>query len=137
MDTNGARYVPGTGHYESWFQRANDPGGRRAFWIRYTIFAPRGRPADAVGELWAIAFDREATQIVAVKQVHPIRACTFARDRLDVAIGEARLDDGALRGAASSHGHTIAWDLRYAGGQPPRRCALGEIDGSLAVPRGP
>ena len=57
---NAARYETGTaaGHYESWFQRANDPSGRRAFWIRYTIFAPRGRPADAVGELWAIAFQR-------------------------------------------------------------------------------
>jgi len=118
---NGARYQPGmaTGHYESWFQRANDASGRRAFWIRYTIFAPRGRPGDAVGELWAIAFDRESSRIVAVKQVQPISACTFARDRLDVAIGAARLDDGALRGSASSHGHTIAWDLRYAGGQPP------------------
>lgn len=118
---NGARYEPGaaTGHYESWFQRANDPSGRRAFWIRYTIFAPRGRPDDAVGELWAIAFDREGARIVAVKQVHPIRACTFARDRLDVAIGEARLDDGALRGAATASGHTIEWDLRYGGGQPP------------------
>src|SRR5512140_26657 len=118
---NGARYQPGmtTGHYESWFQRANDASGRRAFWIRYTIFAPRGRPGDAVGELWAIAFDREGSRIVAVKQVQPISACTFARDRLDVAVGEARLDDGALRGSASSHGHTIAWDLRYAGGQPP------------------
>lgn len=118
---NGARYQPGmtTGHYESWFQRANDASGRRAFWIRYTIFAPRGRPGDAVGELWAIAFDREGSRIVAVKQVQPISACTFARDRLDVAIGAARLDDGALRGSATSHGHTIAWDLRYAGGQPP------------------
>lgn len=118
---NGSRYQPGTadGHYESWFQRANDPTGRHAFWIRYTIFAPRGRPADAVGELWAIAFDRTAARITAVKQVHPIAACSFARDRLDVAIGEARLDDGALRGAASAHGRTIAWDLRYGGGQPP------------------
>jgi len=118
---NGARYEPDatTGHYESWFQRANDPGGRRAFWIRYTIFAPRGRPADAVGELWAIAFDRETSRIVATKQVHPISRCTFARDRLDVAIDTARLDDGALRGAAASHGHAIAWDLRFTGGQPP------------------
>src|SRR5262249_42992585 len=99
---NAARYQPGTatGHYESWFQRANDPTGARAFWIRYTIFAPRGRPGDAVGELWAIAFDRAAARITAVKQVHPIAACAFARDRLDVAIGDARLDDGALRGAA-------------------------------------
>jgi hypothetical protein len=121
---NGARYAPGmtTGHYESWFLRANDASGRRAFWIRYTIFAPRGRPDDAVGELWAIAFDREGArgaQIVAVKEVHPIRSCSFARDRLDVAIGAARLDDGALHGAATSNGHTLAWDLRYTGGQPP------------------
>jgi len=118
---NGTRYQPGEtgGHYESWFQRANDPTGRHAFWIRYTIFAPRGRPDDAVGELWAIAFDREGSQIVAVKQVHPISACSFARERLDVAIGTARLDDGALRGAAASFGRTIEWDLRYTGGQPP------------------
>lgn len=116
---NGARYVPGTGHYESWFQRANDPSGRYAFWIRYTIFSPRDRPGDAVGELWAIAFDRTGPRIVAVKQVHPMAACSFARDRLDVAIGEARLDDGALRGAAASGGHAIEWDLRFTGGQPP------------------
>lgn len=118
---NGARYKPGmtTGHYESWFQRANDPGGRRAFWIRYTIFSPRRRPEDAVGELWAIAFDREAARIVAVKQVHPIGSCAFARDRLEVAIGAAQLDDGGLRGAARANGHTIEWELGYTGGQPP------------------
>jgi hypothetical protein len=118
---NAARYEPGmtAGHYESWFQRANDPSGRRAFWIRYTIFAPRDRPADAVGELWAIAFSRAEPHTVAVKQVHPVADCRFARDRLDVAIGDARLDDGALRGAAAAGGHTIGWDLRYTGGQPP------------------
>jgi len=120
---NAARYAPGTtaGHYESWFQRANDPSGGRAFWIRYTIFAPRDRPADAVGELWAIAFERgeSGPRIVAVKQVHPVAACRFARDRLEVAIGDARLDDGALRGTAAAGGHTIGWDLRYTGGQPP------------------
>ena len=118
---NAVRYAPdrATGHYESWFQRANDPTGQRAFWIRYTIFAPRGRPNAAVGELWAIAFDRGAGGIVAVKQVHPIAECAFSRDRLEVAIGAARLDDGALTGAAAARGRTIAWDLRYHGGQPP------------------
>ena len=118
---NGARYRAddGGGHYESWFQRGNDAAGRRAFWIRYTIFAPRGRPADAVGELWAIAFDRQARRIVAVKEVRPIGACTFAPDRLDVRIGAARLDDGALVGAAAAGGHAIAWDLRYGGGRAP------------------
>jgi len=133
---NAARYQPGSadGHYESWFQRGNDPAGSRAFWIRYTIFSPRGRPGDAVGELWAIAFDRSAARITAVKQVHPIAACAFARDRLDVAIGDARLDDGALRGTAASAGHTLAWDLRYAGGQPPL-LLLPERLYAAAIPR--
>jgi hypothetical protein len=133
---NGARYQTGMaqGHYESWFQRANDAEGRRAFWIRYTIFAPRERPGDAVGELWAIAFDRIGPRIVAVKQVHPITACTFARERLEVAIGEARLDDGALRGSASANGHTLAWDLRYAGGQAPL-LLLPERLYAAAIPR--
>lgn len=114
---NGARYRPEAdgGHYESWFVRANDATGRRAFWIRYTIFAPRGA-VPAVGELWAIAFDREAKSIVAVKSERPIAACTFARDRLAVAIGDARLDDGAAVGGAAANGHAIAWDLRIASG---------------------
>lgn len=118
---NGARYRADDrgGHYESWFQRANDAAGRRAFWIRYTIFAPRGRAADAVGELWAIAFDRETRRIVAVKEVRPIGACAFAPHRLDVRIGEARLDGEALRGGAASGGHAIGWDLRYGGGGEP------------------
>jgi hypothetical protein len=117
-DWNGARYKPGSigGHYESWFQRANDASGRRAFWIRYTVFAPKGRPDVAVGELWAIAFDRETKRIVAVKEVVPIAACKLAGDRLDVRIGEATLDATSLRGTASAHGHTITWDLRYGGG---------------------
>lgn len=118
---NGVRHRTGStgGHYESWFQRGNDASGRRAFWIRYTIFSPRGRPADAVGELWAISFDRQRDHIVAVKEVKPLRDCRFATDRLAVQIGEATLDDGALRGAADSGGHRLAWDLRYHGGQEP------------------
>ena len=57
----GARYRQGQsrGHYESWFLRANHPTRNVAFWIRYTIFAPHGRPQDAIGELWAIYFDGE------------------------------------------------------------------------------
>ena len=116
---NGARYEPGTGHYESWFQRANDATGRRAFWIRYTIFSPERHPGDAVGELWAIAFDRQTHAIVAVKDVVPIAECRFARDKLDVKIGTATLAQGALRGEAASNGHAIAWDLTFTGDQPP------------------
>lgn len=118
---NGARYRAGTpsGHYESWFLRANDAAGTRAFWIRYTIFSPRGAPDAAVGELWAIWFDRAAKRIVAVKREVPVAACRFAPDRLSVAIDGAVLEDGRLSGQAAAGGHAIEWALRYEGGGEP------------------
>lgn len=88
----------------------------RAFWIRYTVFSPRGHPEDAVGQLWAVYFDGTGGRHVAVKQPVPIAGCLFSREpALDVRIGGARLDDGAAIGALS----TFAWDLAYSGGGPP------------------
>jgi hypothetical protein len=51
-DWNRCRYLEGdpSGHYESCFQRANHPERPLAFWIRYTVFCPKGRPADSVGK---------------------------------------------------------------------------------------
>ena len=67
---NWARFRAGqmTGHYESFFQRANHPNRPLAFWIRYTVFSPRGHPEQAVGELWAIVFNGETGQPIVVKQ---------------------------------------------------------------------
>ena len=47
------------GHYESYFLRANHPTENKAFWIRYTLFSPKGRPADNIGELWVMYFDAD------------------------------------------------------------------------------
>jgi hypothetical protein len=117
---NGCRWRrDGTGHYESWFCRGNDASGTRAFWIRSTIFEPRGRPEAAVGERWAIVFDRERGEIVAVKSVAPAAECSFAEHGLSVRIGEGVLDDDGLSGRASSGGHAIAWDLAVRGVEPP------------------
>jgi hypothetical protein len=117
---NGFRYDGGAqGHYESYFQRANHPTRPLAFWIRYTAFVPRGRPDEALGELWAIWFDGEVGRITAVKQVFPFARCRFDRRTLDVTIGEARLDGEGLSGRATSLGHTIAWSLRYTSPAAP------------------
>src|SRR5512139_2082106 len=99
---NGARWLAGEprGHYESWFCRANHPTRPIAFWIRYTIFSPKDRPRDAIGELWAMYFDGESREVVAVKEEHPIRDCTFAKSGLSVKIGSSTLDGASLRGAA-------------------------------------
>lgn len=118
---NATRFVRGTeaGHYESYFQRANHPTLPKAFWIRYTVYSPKGRPDQAVGELWAVYFDGQANRIVAAKEVFPIGECRFSATGLDVAIGGAVLDDRGLRGAAKGREHRIEWTLAYAGEEPP------------------
>jgi hypothetical protein len=116
----GARYRPDQprGHYESWFLRANHPARNLAFWIRYTIFVPRGRPQDAIGELWAIHFDGERRLIRAAKSEIPISDCHFAPNGLDVRIGSATLEAGALRGSAGG-AHDVRWALTYRHGGTP------------------
>lgn len=118
---NATRFVIGSerGAYESWFQRANHPSRPLAFWIRYTIFSPRGRARDAVGELWAVWFDGEKREIVAVKEEHPISACRFSGQGLDATIAKARLDAAGLQGAASRGAHAISWSLAYASSSAP------------------
>ncbi len=120
-DFNHARYRQGlgAGHYESFFQRANHPKKPQAFWIRYTVFSPAGRPGEAVGELWAIVFDRDRDLRFAAKSEVPVRDCLFANDRFEVRIGDATLKEGALVGRAGSGPREIVWDLRYEGGGPP------------------
>jgi hypothetical protein len=121
MRVNDSRYQPGsqTGHYESFFVRANHPTRPLAFWIRYTIFSPRHRPEEAIGELWAIVFHGETGAHVAVKQELPIAACAFDPTRYSVHVGEALLGPGKLVGAAETGGHSIHWDLRYSGDASP------------------
>src|ERR1700745_81742 len=88
--SNDTRYhAQPAGHYESFFQRANHPSRPLAFWIRYTIFSPRRRPVDAVGELWAVWFDGERERIVAAKQEVPVGACAFGDGELLARIGTA------------------------------------------------
>lgn len=118
---NWARYQPESrdGFYESFFQRANHPTRPLAFWIRYTLFSPRGRPDDAIGELWAIYFDGERQMHVAVKREVPFARCRFDRARFAVRIDDATLDAGRLSGEAAAPPHRIAWDLTYSGDQAP------------------
>jgi hypothetical protein len=121
QDFNHARYQPGTtgGFYESYFQRANHPTRPLAFWIRYTIFCPGGRPHDAIGELWAVWFDGERKVHTVAKSEFGAGRFVFARDAFSARIGEAVLEPGGLQGAAESRGHRIAWDLSFAGDAAP------------------
>ncbi len=118
---NFARYAPGqkTGHYESFFLRANHPSRPLAFWIRYTLFSPHKHPEKAIGELWSVWFDGEGGRNHAAKSEIPLAECSFARDRFAVRIGEARLDPSVAQGRAGSGESHIAWDLQLSGEEPP------------------
>ena len=121
LRANHTRYRPGqeTGHYESFFLRANHANRSLAFWIRYTIFSPAGRPEAALGELWAVYFDGETGRHVAAKKEAPFSQCTFKTSEFFVEVDDARLEPGALRGAAASGGHSVSWDLTFSGDVEP------------------
>lgn len=107
------------GHYESYFLRANHPMEPKAFWVRYTIFAPKGRPADNIGEIWVMYFDGTGNCVVAAKEEIPISQCSFSRWGQDVRIGDSTLVPGKFQGKAKSEGNSIHWDLVFNGGQEP------------------
>ncbi len=108
-----------TGHYESFFLRANHPNRPLAFWIRYTIFSPKNRPQDALGELWAIYFNGETNKHVAAKKEVPFGQCTFSSTEFFVEIDGAQLRPGELHGVVSAKDSSLAWDLTFDGNTKP------------------
>ena len=118
---NACRFDPDSdrGHYESYFQRANHSKLPLGFWNRYTIFCPKGRPRDAVGEIWGIYFDGVAGEITAVKEVFPFAECNFSRSELNVRVGGSALDQQGLTGRAATAGHELRWSLRYTSPDSP------------------
>lgn len=121
QQANHTRYQSGqlAGHYESFFLRANHPNRPLAFWIRYTLFSPNRRPENALGELWAISFDGETHQHVAVKQEAPSAKCVFKTAEFFVRVGDACLEPGKLNGAVTSGKHRISWNLTCSGDAEP------------------
>ena len=108
---NHTRYAAGQekGHYESFYQRANHPTRPLAFWIRYTVFSPKGQPDAAIGELWAVFFDGETGQHVVAKEEHPIGAFAFDRAAFGARVADSVLAPGALRGECSGPAGSVGW----------------------------
>jgi hypothetical protein len=107
------------GHYESFFVRANHPHRGQAFWIRYTIFSPKGRPDDAIGEIWAIFFDAEQNRHAVAKQEYRLSDCDFDASSFGLRVGKATLLPNRLEGAIEGTQHSLAWNLKFEGDSPP------------------
>ncbi len=117
---NNARYTgQSQGHYESYFLRANHPARPLAFWIRYTIFSPKGHPENALGELWAVLFNGESNQHIAVKQEFPLAECHFDTSTFNVQIGRSKLIPNFLQGTIVNNELRLTWELVYDGNSAP------------------
>jgi hypothetical protein len=124
-EENALRFDPAGpgGHVESHFLKANSRDGRRAVWVKHTVFAPPGGAADAVAEVWAIAFDREHPGQFPVggKVTVPFTEARVGTSPFEVVAGGAQLRSGHAVGAIESNGHRLRWDLRYDASAPPFR----------------
>jgi hypothetical protein len=113
MEANEPRWRGQPGFFEIWFLVAFAPETQRAWWLRYTTFAPRQGAARAT--VWAAAFDAHAPEAaIAVKSILPIaRYDAGAPGRFAVRIGDAELTGESARGAIAAGNHSVAWDLRF------------------------
>ncbi len=127
-DWNAVRYTAETpNHVESYFLKATSADAERAFWLKATIFASADEPAGAKAEAWAVAFDHRGPQQchVAVKHTVPHKKASFSDQGLGVdwqepASGDRmHLEPGIARGAVTTRGDRIKWDLRFAGDDRP------------------
>jgi hypothetical protein len=110
---NAVRFDPQRhGHVESYFFKLNDPGGRRALWLKATISSPSSGAAP-VAEAWAIAFDREREH-VAAKEVVPYESARFSRAGLSVEVSNLHFDEGRVHGRVASADHRIEFDLDFS-----------------------
>ncbi|HEX8790285.1 MAG TPA: tocopherol cyclase family protein [Polyangiaceae bacterium] len=105
-------------HVESWFLKANDPRGRRAVWLKWTIWAGARAPGSAVAEAWAVAFGTSRGH-VATKTTVPFGAARFSHEGIDATVDGCTLTRESARGRVESGGRAIAYDLRVAPIGPP------------------
>lgn len=118
---NELRYKPGDarGHVESFFIKANSPGGNRAIWIKHTVLVPLGRPEDAVAEVWAVAFVRgDRSFPIAAKETVPLSRARFRSSPFRAEHPAATMDRSRARGAVTSGEHSLGWSLEMEGKGP-------------------
>ncbi len=116
----GLQYRPDArrGHVESWFLKANDPRGRRALWLKWTVWAGDRDPRIAVAETWAVAFGAEKSH-VATKTSVPFEQARFDRRVIDATVDGCHLTSRTARGRVESGGRSIAYDLTIEPRQAP------------------
>lgn len=108
-----------TGFYESYFLRANHPSEAKAFWIRYTVYSPKGAPENALAELWGIWFDGDTGKHIALKSEQPLSRSRFSNTHFDIDFITATLRDRHAAGSIKTEKGTMAWNLEFHSPEQP------------------
>jgi hypothetical protein len=101
------------GHYESFYAKADRPGGGQGVWIRYTVHKPPGEVPSA--SLWFTFFDGAGDGPRAAK-------ATVGASELGVPeggflrIGASSIEPGKLIGSISLDDVEASWDLSFTDG---------------------
>lgn len=99
------------GFQEVWYMRLNQPGEKRALWLRFTILI-RHDGSKAVAEVWAIFFDACSgpTRKVGLKSTLPLSAF-LAQGASGFRIGDASLSETHTEGTLRNDQDSISWSL--------------------------
>ncbi|MEE2829658.1 MAG: hypothetical protein VX498_10770 [Myxococcota bacterium] len=112
---DSVRWAEGSrGHVESFFLKANDP--RRpgqAFWLKFTLLAPKAPGEPNLAEVWAIRFDGSTGEHRAGKSSFKAEQARLSRDGLGVEVGDCLLEPGRTRGSVGEGADRLSWDLRF------------------------
>jgi hypothetical protein len=104
------------GHYESFYLKLTQPGGRRGAWIRHTVHKRPGEQPTCA--LWFVLFDADASGPRATKQ-------QFGADQLSalpgayIQVADATLADGRAMGRVETTALTAKWDLTFSDEHEP------------------
>src|SRR6185503_918191 len=115
-DGNRVRWHGEPGFFEIWFIVVFDPATPRAWWLRYTTFAPAvGKPGGPRATLWAAAFDARARIPARVgKRILPLSAYDASRGGpFRVRLDDAELSNDSARGTCPVGGQSLSWDLYF------------------------
>jgi hypothetical protein len=108
------------GHVESYFLKLNDAAQNKAFWIKFTLLCPKGKPEDTVAEVWGIAFDSATPEWnQAFKETYPVASVKLAQGDAVLKFGASSLEPGRTQGRLTGPAGELTWDLTYTAGQNP------------------
>lgn len=120
------------GFVESYFLKWNlpalvddwpNPCPFSAFWLKFTFLQPNEDRAAPVGEVWAMAFDKEGKAHVAEKSTHPQSAWKLERDNCFIRFGDSEFRHGESQGEIQGGKNTIRWSVQWE----TRVCGLRQL----------